>query len=580
MPLELLMHMLRVVAGVALLAPCLVNSAGVTLRTAESKDKAISSMVRHHALGAPTKSQVTNNILDLLGKFKAYAEDSSQGVQERHQSETLRLLESMKMTKDAHVRQALNESLEMSDSTLQDTTRVFSSITKFVKSLEMVLSSAKEQGQSCEDVDCGANAGCTQTTKGAQCVCKMGFVGDGKDCTAPENFVPRHLLLSGSEGAITRAAEVNVAELQGSKVVVVWRDLSHKDQGRLAIGIIRGAGRIEWGTPEKFSGDQKAYDPVVVGNPDGSFAVAWRDQERDGTCWLRGGAVRPDHNQQSQAQVVWGGPAAQFCSRQAHAMEMISFPDNRAAVFFTDRTPPSADAAPEVFGNSLLYRVGDKGELTTLGNYRFADQAVVRLKATMLTPTSFAIGCRSAKAVDELSSSTPVEQEALAVYGELGDMDLVFDPNPLSLEPNTKGIWARGVGKITNTSFGYAYHLGNEQQTKLAIVKVDPATKRMNVTGPPAIIHTGDSTPYVSMLSTPYSDADPHTMVLYEVGSQSHVNFCSVKDDSLQDCEESPWMKVKVSSVKGIPLSGGRGFFVFTTMGGVPYYTTVGIAKK
>merc|ERR1712151_1481809 len=44
--------------------------------------------------------------------------------------------------------------------------------------------------------------------------------------------------------------------------------------------------------------------------------------------------------------------------------------------------------------------------------------------------------------------SISTQQEAMAMYGEMVDNDLVFDPNPVNLEPKSPQIWARGVSLV------------------------------------------------------------------------------------------------------------------------------------
>jgi len=581
--LALILH----VAGIFALVMRSVANREVALRATAVAEKranataAESAKLRHRSLGPPTEAETTMNILALLQRFKSYADDTQRSAEQRHTAEALRLSAAMNITLDDGVRQALKVSAANNADSLAETKRVLSSISKFVSSLKLVLQSARDKGKGCEGVVCGVHSSCTETTGGAQCVCNEGYVsqGDGMPCRAPFGFAPHRLLLSGSMGLTAKAADMNIATITSKKVAVVWRDVSHADSGKMLLGNILDAGAVEWGSPQKFSGSGKAFDPVVRGTPSGDFAVAWRDKNKGGSCWLRAGVGllgAPISN------LKWG-QALQFCTKQAHGMVLAALPPNRVAVFFSDHTPPSTNAPQESFGNSLLVDIiPASGELSPIGNFHFTNQAVTRLAVTMLSPTSFVIGCRSAKAIDELNTGAAVGQEALAVYGEMDDVDLVFDPNPLSVDPSQTQIWSRGVGKIGPNTIGYAYHLGKKAQTMLAIAQVDPVTKMMTLKGEPKMIHEG-ATPYVSMIPTPYSEVDPlqHTLVLYESGGESKISMCTVNSDvEIDTCEETPWMKLKLTSVSGVPLGMGRIMFAFTTAGGVPYYTTVGVAKK
>merc|ERR1719387_1644287 len=277
---------------------------------------------------------------------------------------------------------------------------------------------------------------------------------------------------------------------------------------------------------------------------------------------------------------LWWGPSVMLCHNQAHGFALVSLPGNRVAAIYPDSTPATQSRPREPFGNSLLAVVGPRGSLSTVGMFRWTDSPVVRVEVTQLTPASFVVAARAAKAVDELDTSKITRQEAMVVYGELDDTDLVFDPNALNIEPAATQVWGRGVGLVAPNMFGYAYQLGKNQKTKLAMIHVDPETHRMQIADGPVELGEGFS-PYVSMLSVPYSPADPHTLVYYQPKDKAMLNVCDVTSvGKLQHCEDFSWAAQPLGSVAGVTVQGGKSLFLFTTKAGVPYYQVLGLSKK
>jgi len=318
---------------------------------------------------------------------------------------------------------------------------------------------------------------------------------------------------------------------------------------------------------------------MVVGLPSNSIVVAYRDANREGSGWIRAAEIGVSGVRGADMHLSWG-PALVACRNQAHGFGLVPLPGNRVAAIYPDNTPATKQRPREAFGNSLLAVVGAKGSLSVVGKFRWTDAPVVRVEVAMLTPASFVVAARAGKLVDELDTSKITRQEAMVVYGELDDTDLVFDPNALNIEPAATQVWGRGVGVVAPNTFGYAYQLGQTQKTKLAIVQVDPETHRMKVADGPMELGEGFS-PYVSMLSIPYSPADPHTLVYYQPKDTAKFNICDVTTiGKLQHCEDFVWAAQPLGSVAGVTTKGGKSLFLFTTKAGVPYYQVVSLAKK
>lgn len=544
----------------------------------DKSDVYISEMIR---AGPPTESDSMQYLMRTLSKFKSFAQESRSGVEERHKAEEERLQTGLGSTKDQGTSLALQQSVTSNAESLLETRRVYSNMVNFASSMEKFLSVATSKGTGCEATKCGPHSSCTDTTLGAQCVCNEGYVGTGRDCSAPPEFMPHALLFEGTGTLQTQARDMNVAIFGKNTIAVVFADMARGGIGRTVVGNVREAGMAMMAPPEPFTAPGgQAFSPVIAGTEDRRLLITWRDQNTKGLCWMRGAAMGTTSVRGAEQHLQWGEPV-NFCRSQSHKMAVLPMPGNRAIVLFADSVKATQDAPAEAFGNSMLLDIGNDGAVTSLGSFRFADYAVMRLEVTKLTPKTFVIAARGAPAVDEMDSSVHTNQEAMALYGEMSGDDLVFDPNPVNLEPKGTDIWARGVSLIAPNTFAYAYQRGTDSKMMLGVVHVNETTHRMQVVHQPSQIKEGFS-PYVNMLSVPYTASDPHTLTYYDGPQNSMVNICSwdPKSRKLNKCEDFQWLQGKVKSVSGVHLGGGKSFMVFAPESGVPYYGVFGLSKK
>jgi len=374
---------------------------------------------------------------------------------------------------------------------------------------------------------------------------------------------------------------MNVALFGKNTIAVVFSDMSRGGIGRTIVGSVKEAGMAILSPPQPFTeAGGQAFSAVVAGTEDNRILITWRDQNTKGLCWMRGAALGTTNIRGADQHLQWGEPV-NFCRSQSHKMAALPLPGNRVIVLFADQVKSAGNAPAESFGNSMLLQLGNNGGIKSLGNFRFADYPVVRLEVTKLTPKTFIIAARAAQAVDEMDETKKTNQEAMALFGEMSGDDLVYDPNPVNLEPNGKNIWARGISLIAPDTFAYAYQRGTDKKMMLGVVHVNATTHHMDIVHKPSQIRAGFS-PYVSMLSVPYTANDPHTLTYYNGEQNSMVNVCSwdpVKKD-LTKCEDFAWLQGKVKSVSGAHLGGGKAFMVFAPQSGVPYYGVFGLSKK
>lgn len=546
--------------------------------TQDRSDVYIDSMIK---AGPPTESDSMKYLMRTLEKFKSFASASRAGVEERHQAEEGRLQAAVQQSKDQGTVLALQQSVTSNAESLLETRRVYNNMVNFASAMSNFLSNATSKGGGCEQTSCGLHASCTDTSAGAQCVCNEGYVGTGKDCSAPPEFMPHHLLFEGSGTLQTQARDIHVSLFGKNNIVVAFVDAARGGMGRTVVGNIREAGMAVLAPPDAFTlAGTQAFNPVVAGTENRRILIAWRDQTTKGLCWMRAAALGTTSVRGAEQHLQWGEPV-NFCRSQNHKMALLSLPGDRVALLYADQVKATATTPAESFGNSMLLEVAKDGSIATLGNFRFADSAVCRLEVTKLTPKTFVVAARAAPAVDEMDSSIHTNQEAMALFGEMSGDDLAFDPNPVNIEPKGKNIWARGISLIAPNTFAYSYQRGTDMKMMLAVVHVNETTHRMKVVKEPTTLREGFS-PYVSMLSVPYTASDPHTLTYYEGSTNSMVNVCSFDPvkNTLTRCEDFAWVQGNAKSVSGVHLGGGKSFMVFAPESGVPYYGVFGLSKK
>eukprot|EP00933_Yihiella_yeosuensis_P004827 TRINITY_DN109224_c0_g1_i1.p1 TRINITY_DN109224_c0_g1~~TRINITY_DN109224_c0_g1_i1.p1 ORF type:complete len:629 (+),score=116.38 TRINITY_DN109224_c0_g1_i1:125-1888(+) len=532
-------------------------------------------------VGASNAGESMDYLLKTLNKFQGFAVASETTIKGRHSEEEARLKAGIDKATDDGVKKSLLLSEAGNTKVLEETSNIFSNMVGFSNNMLHLLKSATKKGYGCDQLQCGLHASCTDTLNGAECVCNEGYVGMGKNCHAPASFLP-HRIIQETSGYV-KATDMHVTVFDGDKIAIVYRDETKGNAGAMVVGKIRQAGVADLSPPEIFTAPiiGRGFNPQVVGTDGKRIAVTWRDDFKSGTCKVRGAVLGATPIRGADMALSWG-PIVEFCNGQAHKMAISAFPNNTIMVVYSDKvTGNNPGDATESFGNSILAQIDEKGLVTISGNNRFLDSAVTRLQVTKIDETRFVLAARASKLVDEMNPQVQTTQEALAMFGELENGNLVFDPNPVNLEPQRGQMWARGLSLIAPNTFAYAYQDGMSMDMKIAVLDIDPTQQpRMKVLQHPQTIVSGFS-PYVSMIDMPYSPNDPHTLTYYQSGSNtSMVNLCTWNNGKLSQCEDMQWLEEPLTSVSGANLGGGKSLMVFSSEDGTPYYSVFGLSKQ
>merc|ERR1719230_2211397 len=110
----------------------------------------------------------------------------------------------------------------------------------------------------CKDLSCGPHAHCAMGNLGAQCVCNVGFQGNGFICRTPLHLTMYPLTQSRTGQVRSQIADLRVSTLEGNIVVTTYRDMSDGHRGYLMVGRAAPDG-MQWHAPVLFSNQSQAF---------------------------------------------------------------------------------------------------------------------------------------------------------------------------------------------------------------------------------------------------------------------------------------------------------------------------------
>lgn len=512
-------------------------------------------------------------IPEMLERFKLFAVQQQALTDHRHTFEVQRLDAAMAAAPDPVDKEILNETKHSNLESRLEAQNAYLQMLNFVNTIKAVATGSDTSARTCQEITCGDYAVCEQGEHGAKCQCEEGFDGDGFQCFPPHHFTAMSFVPSGVKQPVVR--EVHLTVFNNVHLGVVARVESEGNRGFVLVGRA-GLAVVKWGDPVPFSGNAKAYGPMIAGLGQRSILIGYRDGDKEGSGFIVSGVL----NATDQYKVHLSSPVV-FARNQAQKFSLLQLPHNRAALMYSDRVIDAEGNVVKAFGGACLAQVDlptVEGETppppTVLGKYRFADMAVSRLSATLLSDTSFVIAYRGI--VQGTGGPEKPYKEASVVWGQMKDGEIAFSPNPVSLEPDNSQIWDRGVAVVSANMFAYSYYCGITEEIKMTVIKVDPATHQMAITDGPRQLSKGRST-YVGAINVPFAPDIPHTYTYFERPGEAvgTAQVCRISElGRITECAARPFAGYEIpgGAISGQLLWDGRLIFAFATKTGEPFY--------
>jgi len=531
----------------------------------------------HHAvtqLYAKNAATDVYYIPELLDRFKIFAVQQQALTDHRHTLEVQRLNAAMSAAPKPSDKELLNETVHANLESRLEAQNAYLQMLNFVNTLKAVATGSDTSARTCKEITCGSYAVCAEEANGAKCKCEEGFEGDGFQCFPPHHFTAVSLF-QGPNGKKPNVKELHLTVFNEVHLGVAYRDASQGDKGFVMVGRA-GLALVKWGKPVVFSGNAKAYGPLIAGLGQRSLLIGFRDADKDGSGYVISATLDAD----DEYKVLLSDPEV-FSRNQAQKFAILQLPHNRAALMFSERIVDADGNVLDAFGGAALAQVNLPANHTlappkpsVLGKYRFSDVPVSRLSATLLTDTTFVVAFRGTTL--GTAAAAPPYKEASVVWGQMKDGEIAFSPNPVSLEPDTPQIWDRGVAVVSQNMFSYSYYCGIAKEVKMTMIKIDPNTHQMSITDGPRRLSKGRSD-YVGAINVPFAPQSPHTYTFFakpgdKVGT---AQICRVSEmGRITDCRERPFAgyDIAAGAMSGQLLWDGRLIFAFATTKGEPYY--------
>eukprot|EP00392_Amoebophrya_sp_AT5.2_P002786 g2791.t1 len=418
----------------------------------------------------------------------------------------------------------------------------------------------------CGNVRCGQNGICTQTTRGAQCLCAPGFFGDGLKCLQPPTYRPKPLLSDGESGADERIHDVAMTAVGNGRVAIVYRNSDRSNRGYLLLGTVVGTS-VEFATPEMFSfmesGEKtEAWEPSVVGEGT-KIVVSFRTARQDGDCM----AISADLDTTMGKSFLEWSPAARFCQQSAsHPLAGQLFLAQNLYVAFGNN------------GEAVLFDLERfKIAQSAVDPVQFSDLPVRSVQAVKMGPSAFLLEFARAPKIDETSGAT-LQQEAVLMYGMLAEGALTFLPGSVSAEPSDmKQITARDLASVSATTAYLNYAVGSSGVSVFKTLLVNPKAKKkepkLQWVTTRQLKHPG-MVPFMSAVTSPtpgVAAAAPMVISFYapQGEKQTLVEFCPLNPVTAEvdqaECQERSLAgPVQMKEMRAVDIGEGKLVLVFT----------------
>jgi hypothetical protein len=538
-------------------------------------------------------------VTKMADRFLSFTAKHEDAVNNFADSEQQRLASAITNAHTAHDKSLLEMTATTSEENRLEAENAFGEMRNFVTTLKQAIG-AVGSATSCEDLTCGAHAHCSyDSASGARCSCKDGYQGNGFVCKTPMKFTAHALMQVTPGQPQAQIADIQVSTLQRDTIVAVYRNVRDDHRGYAMLGHVT-SDEMLWRSPVLFSKESQAYNPVLVQLREGDnaqhmggIAIAFRDMNRGGDGVLLGGRIDP-----KSGVLTLGSPRA-FTRHQAQGMAILPVRGSRVLVFYSGHNP-GKDAwqlpGGEMYGGVLLAQVHPGGAPPqVIHKARFAVGPVARISALQLSPTNFVVAYRQGAA-----SPDAKQAEAACLMGRMHYNEVIFDSEPLLLEPEQSQIWARSMSLVGENTIAYTYYSGHQDVTKQAVIKADPVAHHLEIVhGPDVIAHGSTSlvgsvalipdamqveakTKGIRFLSLSEHRRLHNSRLLTYLDNDGHqparARLCSVDvQGKPSGCQDLNWSGREVASASAAQVSDGRFVIAFTDYMGTPYYQVVGL---
>lgn len=504
-------------------------------------------------------------VAEALDKLKFATAKQQVAAEVRYKFEQERLEAATEQATLPADRALLQQTVEATEESKMEEINSFKAMYDMYYTLKASLGAAPT-APSCEVLTCGEHGRCVrdEINAVAKCECKPCFEGNGFLCkpascspTTRQTAQPMALHLK----QVPLMEDVTVSVFSQTHLAVAFRDAKDGGRGFLMLGKAREAD-VKWGQLQPYSGKLEAYSPQLIVMGTGRIVVQFRDALTKGTGYLVGGRIDP----KDPEKAILLAPVP-FVKGQEEATALVSLASSRVVCLYSHPVVGKEEA----YGGAIFLQVVKGGGISVIGKYRFADHLVTHVAAVALRPTSFVVAYR------DPNTEVPYSRELSAVWMSMQDSELVVDPHPIVIEPELRDMGFRDVSLVSENLFSYSYQSKSDQKIKMAIVRVDPDTHRMEVTDKPREL-TGGDTPFVKSVSLPFQSLAPHTLTyLQHPRKNSVAETCRISArGKIASCQEIPWSNTGVSTVTGRRLGDGRLVFVFADKSKGPYYQMLG----
>lgn len=517
-----------------------------------------------------------NYVVEMIDKLKVFVQKQTRASKDYFDTEIQRLRGAVSIVPEGPDKKLLGDALKQTERERIEAEEASLEAMQYYHTVRAALGS-QGGAPSCDFLTCGRHASCQVKDNGrAFCECAPCFKGDGFTCrpsTCTANTLYTSQLLTPNSVTNIKpdpllVREINVAVLGQDRVAVVMRDEQQSNAGFLMVGDVRQKD-ILWGGRQLFSGESKAFAPVIAGFSNGRLLISYRDAEKHGVGYLISGQL--DKSDATGLSVTLGIPHG-FIKEQEQKTALVTLSTSRAICLYADHAwDEKGSLDRQTGGGAALVQVLADGVLSMLGKYHFAQgMPVQHIVATRLTEDSFVVAFRGLPPDGADAGLTSKELSAVRMQVSKKNL-LAIDPHELTLEDNRIDMLDRAVALVSNNLFSYAYYSRSEMETKMVLIRYNPANRRMEQVGSPSTVSNGYNS-FVNAISLPAGPNAPSTFTYVQPsGSHSLAQVCGVNTDGhLAGCKDVKWIDAELHAASATRLPDGRLLFAFVETGGTP----------